>query len=79
MSSGLTPLVKNGTSRSEIQPFPPGQFESYSLGSGGKATLVSRGTFHVVGEDPIYKTATNHAGRVIQKAIVKSMSLTCVC
>ena len=41
---------------SEIEAFPPGHVETYSLDQIGKATFVEGSKFNNVGEPPAYKT-----------------------
>ncbi|XP_013393300.1 asparagine synthetase [glutamine-hydrolyzing]-like [Lingula anatina] len=50
----------------DIQPFPPGHVETYSLDQGGKAKLEEVKRFHNIGDMPKYKT--------IAPALVDSIS-----
>ncbi|KAK3108126.1 hypothetical protein FSP39_001696 [Pinctada imbricata] len=58
-AKGLMTLSQAQKPGSVIEPFPPGQVETYHLDQIGKATFVERATFHKIGEHPAYKTLIN--------------------
>ncbi|XP_013395878.1 asparagine synthetase [glutamine-hydrolyzing]-like [Lingula anatina] len=56
-AKGLLGLAQCSNDQSvDIQPFPPGHVETYSLDQGGKAKLEEVKRFHQIGDMPKYKT-----------------------
>ncbi|WAR01985.1 ASNS-like protein [Mya arenaria] len=73
-AKGLVGLdIGNGASGTlgsgEIEAFPPGHVETYSLDTEGKAVLTETARFHKIGEPPAYNTFPVEIGTDIKKNV----------